>query len=112
MPELQLKVITKNESTNQEIVIYKENPIYEIIEAICISWFTLEFVLRLLSCPNKIKFVANTLNIIDFCSVIPFFISQLFDSKGYANLNDTKRILTLFKVLRILRMHLNFFELK
>jgi len=83
---------------------YEDNPIFERIETFCIGWFTFEFLIRFFSSPNKLKFIRNTLNLIDFFSVMPFYLSLIFDVKMHTNLNNTKRILTLFKVLRILRI--------
>lgn len=81
-----------------------DNPIFEAIEAICIFWFTIEFVLRLVSSPNIIKFLKGPLNIIDLISILPYYVTLLFTNQNYVNLNNARRILTLFRVLRILRI--------
>jgi hypothetical protein len=121
IPELQIKVALATNATEPvssthaphtihydeqsgESFTYEENPIFEQVETFCIIWFTLEFLLRFLSSPNKLKFVSQLLNIIDFLSVMPYYVSLLFDVRSYTNFNNTKRILTLFKVLRILRI--------
>jgi potassium voltage-gated channel Shab-related subfamily B protein 1 len=83
---------------------HTDNPIFESIEAVCIAWFTLEYVLRLFSSPNKLAFVKGPLNFIDLISILPYYISLLFASQKYENLNNARRVLTLFRVLRILRI--------
>lgn len=87
---------------------YVENNVFELIEVICIIWFTLEYVLRFWSSPNKCKFLKGALNIIDLISILPFFISLLFANAHFEGLvkqtNRFRRVLTLFRVLRILRI--------
>lgn len=87
---------------------YVENNIFEIIEVICIIWFTLEYVLRFWSSPNKCKFLKGALNIIDLISILPFYVSLLFANAHFEGLvkqtNRFRRVLTLFRVLRILRI--------
>ena len=120
MPEFQIKnsLPVKNETSNStekttqlpELAYiphhqqYHDNPIFEVIEAICIFWFTLEYFLRLVSSPNKLKFLKGALNTIDLISILPYYISLLFANRQYENLNNARRVLTLFRVLRILRI--------
>ncbi|CAF0915153.1 unnamed protein product [Brachionus calyciflorus] len=91
----------KNTTTH---VHYLENPIFEFVEATCIAWFTLEYLLRLFSSPNKLNFIKGPLNLIDLISILPYFVTLLFDNQKYENFNNARRILTLFRVLRILRI--------
>lgn len=96
-----------NRSANQSHYIehyHADNPIFEAIEAVCIAWFTLEYVLRFLSSPNKLQFLKGLLNFIDLISILPYFVSLAFASQQYENLNNARRVLTLFRVLRILRI--------
>jgi potassium voltage-gated channel Shab-related subfamily B protein 1 len=112
MPEFQIKMPplpprndsngTLIEDPNQQQL--HDNPIFEFIEAICIFWFTLEYVLRFVSSPNKITFLKGALNTIDLISIMPYFISLVFANRQYENLNNARRVLTLFRVLRILRI--------
>lgn len=84
---------------------HMDNPIFETIEAICIGWFTLEYVLRLFSSPDKLKFLKGLLNLIDLISILPYFVSLAVSStQKHENLNNARRVLTLFRVLRILRI--------
>ena len=46
-----------------------------LTEKICIVWFTFELIVRLISCPNKIRFFRDMMNIIDIIAIIPYFIT-------------------------------------
>lgn len=70
-----------------------------MIETVCIVWFTFEFIVRfgkqisffefkflevhgtfrlnfrLISCPNKLSFFSDMMNIIDIIAIIPYFIT-------------------------------------
>lgn len=43
-----------------------------IIESICIALFTVEFILRLISCPSFLTFIKSILNWIDFLAIRKF----------------------------------------
>ena len=40
----------------------------------CIGWFTLEYLLRLLGAPSKCEFLRNGMNLIDALSVLPYYV--------------------------------------
>jgi potassium voltage-gated channel Shab-related subfamily B protein 1 len=107
MPEFKTKKFNSTES-NDSHFIYEDNPIFENIEHLCIGWFTLEYVLRFLSSPNKKKFLKGALNIIDLISILPFYISLIFSNVNFESITkqtkQVRRVLTLFRVLRILRI--------
>ncbi|CDQ62934.1 unnamed protein product [Oncorhynchus mykiss] len=63
---------------------HMEHPILEAIETTCIGWFTVEYVLRLISSPNKVKFVLSFMNIIDFMAIMPFYVVLTLTSLGTA----------------------------
>ena len=42
-----------------------DNPDLALVEAFCISYFTLEFLVRLAGAPSKILFLKETMNIVD-----------------------------------------------
>ena len=56
-----------------------DNPHLALIEAICISWFTVEYLLRLAGAPQKINFIKQTMNIIDVLAIATYYISLLFE---------------------------------
>ena len=46
-----------------------------IIETLCIIWFSIELVVRFLSCPSKVAFVKDMMNSIDLMAIVPYFIT-------------------------------------
>lgn len=64
---------------------------------VAIAWFTTEIVLRLISCPNKIKFLLNAMNIIDILSVLPYYLTLALNSSN-------GRLLSVIRVIRVLRI--------
>ena len=81
-----------------------DNPRLEMIEAFCIAWFTLEYLLRCWSAPNKWKFFKGALNFIDLVAILPYFFSLFILNQKYENFNNARRIVQVFRVLRILRI--------
>lgn len=67
-----------------------------------ICWFTVEFILRLICCPNKLKFFIEPGNIIDFLSILPYYISLALASnqKGSFAMLRVIRVLRVFKLAR------------
>lgn len=52
----------------------KTDPALTYIEGVCVVWFTFEFLVRIVFSPNKLEFVKNLLNIIDFVAILPFYL--------------------------------------
>ena len=50
---------------------------YWYIVYLVVSFFTLELILRIAFCPNKLKFFLNPLHIIDFCCITQDFIFMI-----------------------------------
>ncbi|CAL8143283.1 unnamed protein product [Orchesella dallaii] len=87
-----------------------ENHYLALVEEVCITWFTLEYVLRLAASPHKCKFLQGGLNNIDLLAILPYYIS-LFLLRSKKNSDaatdqfaDVRRILQVFRIMRILRI--------
>ena len=118
MPEFKVR-----DSKGQRTV---ENPMFALIEAVCISWFTVEYLLRLAGAPDKWTFIKRPLNIVDILAILPYYLSLGLDSardNGAEDIvsmrnhtmveteqeSDTKfdemsRIVLVFRIARILRI--------
>lgn len=73
------------------------------LELGCIIWFTIEYLTRLLSCPNKWKFLKSFLNIIDLFAILPYFITMSIDSGDTTPLS-VLRVVRLVRVFRIFKL--------
>jgi len=84
-----------------------DHPFFELIETVCIAWFTIEFLVRFWASPKRLKFLKSPLNLIDIISIMPFYLSILLSQLSVGFLQSTKsirKLFTLFRVLRILRI--------
>lgn len=86
-----------------------EHPTLEVIETVCIGWFTVEYVLRLVSCPNKVKFILAFMNIIDFMAIMPFYVVLILTSLGagvmeLANVQQAVQALRIMRIARIFKL--------
>ncbi|CAF0841248.1 unnamed protein product [Brachionus calyciflorus] len=103
VPDLQIKNLTNN-SVGYTTYKYTVNPIFDILEAICISWFSLEYLTRFICSPRKLVFLRGFLNLIDLISIIPYFICHIFIDEKLHQLNNVRRLLIILRILRIIRV--------
>lgn len=74
-----------------------------IIDIICVAWFTLEFVVRLIFCPKKLQFIKKPMNWIDFGAIVPFYLNFLI-SKSNIKTIVVLRVVRLIRVFRIFKL--------
>jgi potassium voltage-gated channel Shab-related subfamily B member 1 len=76
------------------------------LEAVCIGWFTLEYVARLIASPDLSRFLKGFLNCIDLIVILPYYISLTFDLLSFKadQFHDVRRSLQTLRMVRILRI--------
>ncbi len=85
------------------------------VEGVCVVWFTFEFLIRVTTCPNKLKFVRNTLNIIDFVAILPFYLEvglSALSSKAAKDVLGFLRVVRFVRILRIFKLTRHFVGLR
>lgn len=82
------------------------------IELVCIIFFTIEYVIRICTCPDKIKFLKGLLNFIDFIAIVPFYIEKASDAPACDEPQDATgggsgavfRVVRLVRVFRVFKI--------
>ena len=82
--------------------------VIEMIDSSCVVFFTIEFGIRLITSPNKMRFFKCGMNWVDFLALIPFyanlFLQQLDDIEILAKAGKTVRLLRLLRIIRIFKL--------
>ncbi len=89
-----------------------DNPKLAMVEAVCITWFTLEYILRFAASPDKCAFVKGGMNVIDILAILPYFLSLFLlgapgskkDGEEQSSFEEVRRIVQVFRIMRILRI--------
>ena len=62
----------------QLLMTTQPHPVLEHIDSFCTCFFTVEFLIRFIVAPNRIKFWKSVMNIIDVLCVLPMWIKYAF----------------------------------
>nr|XP_023664100.1 potassium voltage-gated channel subfamily V member 2 [Paramormyrops kingsleyae] len=83
----------------------------EYVETFCISFFTVEFLLRLVSTPNLSCFARSALNAVDLIAILPLYLQvalECFENEDYgrhdSDIERVGRVGKVGQVLRIMRL--------
>ncbi|KAG7332455.1 hypothetical protein KOW79_004289 [Hemibagrus wyckioides] len=91
------------------------NPALTLVEGICVVWFTFEFLVRIICCPDKLLFIKNMLNIIDFVAILPFYLEislSGLSSKAATDVLGFLRVVRFVRILRIFKLTRHFVGLR
>jgi hypothetical protein len=82
--------------------------LWSSIEILCVSYFTVEYALRLWSTPlDSWAFCTNFSNVMDAVSILPFYIFLVYKAVSDVNGNHSSTVDSgpaLFRVLRVVRI--------
>ncbi|KAK7120160.1 hypothetical protein R3I94_020243 [Phoxinus phoxinus] len=83
----------------------------EYVEMLCIAFFTMEYILRLVSTPDLKHFTKSVLNAVDLIAILPLYLQMIlesFDSGDYgrhgSDIETVGRVGKVGQVLRIMRL--------
>ncbi|XP_051886073.1 potassium voltage-gated channel subfamily C member 2-like isoform X2 [Pristis pectinata] len=91
------------------------DPALTYVEGVCVVWFTIEFLVRVTFCPDKLEFVKNLLNIIDFVAILPFYLEvglRGLSSKAAKDVLGFLRVVRFVRILRIFKLTRHFVGLR
>ena len=78
----------------------------EVLDIITVIIFSIEYFMRLICSPVKWRFFIQGMNLVDFMSLLPFFISMILEGlEDYQIIGKAGKILRLMKVMRIFRVY-------
>ena len=102
----QTVVVNSSYSYISQVSNYNE-PFF-IVESVCVTWFTIEFVLRLISCPRKLKFCKSVMNIFDLIAILPYFIILIVQNVNVgcdpANKSGSFIFIRVLRVFRVFKL--------
>ena len=78
-----------------------DNPYLALIEAFCISYFSLEFLIRLAGAPDKLAFLKGTMNVVDCLAIAPYYLSLFLLPAPNVDLGDKRYFLQLIVILTL-----------
>ncbi|XP_070566324.1 potassium voltage-gated channel protein Shaw-like [Ptychodera flava] len=92
-------------STNTTTIVdYHPKDELFYIEAVCVTFFTVEIILRFTFCPSKLDFYKSAQNIIDFLAIVPFYIDAICKIAGVNVSGTANDILSFARIVRIFRI--------
>lgn len=90
-----------------------EFTVWDGFEMLFVAVFTIDYLLRLFSCPQKLVFIVQPLNVIDLLAILPFFVQKLFLSDQTVANSAVFRVVRLVRVFRIFKVsrHLSWIKI-
>lgn len=83
----------------------REEGAWFIIDTLFVLWFSIDYVLHILSAPNLIRYIFSALGLVDFTTIFPYYLRLLLKHTGHSLSNQWKvvrflRVFRLFKASR------------
>ncbi len=79
--------------------------VLDVVDIIALTFFTLEYFVRLLSTPHLRPFLTSLLNLADLLAILPFLISLLmYELQALNIIGKAGKLLHLIRILRVFRI--------
>lgn len=103
--------IQANVSMAEPADIQVEHPAIVFIDLMCLLFFAMEYLMRVIFSPRKIKFLLSLQNIIDFLAVLPDFVQMIIirvsplqsPKATFVDFMFIIRVTRLFRIFRLIR---------
>ncbi|XP_061444978.1 potassium voltage-gated channel subfamily C member 1-like [Rhineura floridana] len=108
-------VLSENGTSIKVDYEIETEPFLTYVEGMCVIWFTFEFLIRVIFCPDKLEFIKSTLNIIDFVAILPFYLEvglSGLSSKAAKDVLGFLRVVRFVRILRIFKLTRHFVGLR
>jgi len=80
----------------------KLHHLFVVLEIIITAFFTVEYVLRIITLRNKKAYIFSFFGIIDFLAILPFYLSLFFPITKYFLILRMLRMLRIFRILNLM----------
>ena len=97
-----LETLPRFKKSNQRASLDHQQPWFSF-EIICITWFTIEYVVRFIASPCKWDFVKSFMNLIDIAAILPYYITLPMKGTNIAPLS-VLRVIRLVRIFRIFKL--------
>ena len=78
----------------------------EAIDQFVIIFFSLEYLVRFICSPRKLKFLIGPMNFVDLMAICPFYLSLLLEGlEDFEIIGKAGKIVRLVRIMRILRIY-------
>ncbi|XP_052797376.1 potassium voltage-gated channel protein Shaw-like isoform X3 [Mya arenaria] len=103
-------IFSDTETETDETTI--QHPALLIMDLMCVLFFTIEFLTRLVFCPKKRRFCSSLQNIIDFIAIVPDYVEFILlcfspqvraGGLGFVDFIFILRMLRLCRIFRLIR---------
>lgn len=77
--------------------------VFSAIDTVSVAVFTAEYVLRLLSCPDKRAFLLSGMNTVDLLAIVPFYLELALAGSSLKG-SQVFRVIRLVRVFRVVKV--------
>lgn len=105
-PSSDINVTEAVQSSVDTETIRIKHPALQIVDIICLVFFTLEYIARFIFSPKKLKFVTSTMGVIDVIAILPDVIAIIVFKTRPDIMFNSKAVefISFFRIVRVLRI--------